>query len=366
MALKRRWRWVSFALLLVACFLSWRCTHVALRDCGPDGKVLGVRESRIRSSHWRMFLADVPAAAARFTPYAAMSTLAYVQDPTCGPKIKITDCERRYFEKKLAEGDLGARWTRVPEAEFAGDCEDSSGLYYQVWRSDQDGETRVVVAFRGTWGARDWYAGNLHWITRWLPVQDQYKRAREYVAKVIDHFAVETSLRLGTVVRFTTTGHSLGGGLAQHALYTFPEVVEQAIVFNPSSVTGFQDQDAARQVAACQCDQPWLAGEPRILRVYDPREVLSHLRFFHKVFFPPERHIQEVRFENKQTHSMKELAQFLIDQADSKPREEYAVPWYAGLGTDEDGRSCTLAFWDDQGQSCAKQVQASDWNRCPQ
>ena len=65
-------RRILLALLLG---LLQGCTHLEIEDCG--GKVLGENEPRIRSSHFRMFLADLPAASTRSAPFAAMSALAY-------------------------------------------------------------------------------------------------------------------------------------------------------------------------------------------------------------------------------------------------------------------------------------------------
>jgi hypothetical protein len=51
------------------------CTHLELEDC-PDSKVLGNNElgtARLRTSHYRVVLADRDAAAARVVPYALMS-----------------------------------------------------------------------------------------------------------------------------------------------------------------------------------------------------------------------------------------------------------------------------------------------------
>lgn len=342
------------------------CTHMNVEDCG--GKVLGVREARIRSSQWRMLLADEPAAAARFVPYAQMSALAYAEDQDCGKEPKIGLEDRASFEQQLSVADVsGSSWVPVPEVAWAGACEDDVGLFYRVWKKEAGNAMEVVIAFRGTWGGRDWLYGNFHWLTRFLPMDDQYKRARDYSNRIIAHFQNLKNSRPELNIRFVITGHSLGGGLAQHVLYSFPTIVDQAIVFDPSMVTGYLEQPVRNQVSACECDQAGLNNEARIYRVYDTREILSYFRVFHKIFFNPERHIQEVRFENNESHSIRELAIYLARQAKRKNPSDYLKPWYSGIGTVRDTEElCTAAFERAQRESCGKKVSVGDTDRCPQ
>jgi hypothetical protein len=330
------------------------CTHLAIEDCGGD--VLGENQPRIRSSHFRMFLADLPAASNRFAPYAVMSTLAYAEDAECGSgDPKVTAAERPGFEAILSK----AGWKEIKDPQWARPCEDNTGLFYRVWV--REAETReVVIAFRGTWGMKDWLYGNLHWVTRFLPMEDQFSQARIAAQKVLDRFPAQG----GKPTRFYTTGHSLGGGLAQHILYTYPQQVIQAVAFDPSSVTGFADQTPANRASGCDCGSDVLKGEPRIYRVYDAYEVLANLRIFHKTFLPPERHIQEVRFPNAASHSMKGLAEYFVKHAASTM--QYSVPWFTGKGNHTPTQSCTVAFSAGQRQSCAVKVTPDQWNKCPQ
>jgi Lipase (class 3) len=341
-------------LLIILGFLFLQgCTHLAIEDCG--GKVLGENEPRIRSSHFRMLLADLPAASERFSPYAAMSALAYV-DRNCGTESSsITDVEQAKLELYLsAKG-----WQEVKDVKIIPPCEDDVGMFFRVWKHDAD-TTDMVISFRGTEGFKDWLYGNSHWVTRFLPMEDQYFRARKAVQQVLDRFSKEGS----KTVRFYTTGHSLGGGLAQHILYTYPKQVIQTLAFDPSSVTGFMDQTPINQISACGCSSQVTEGETRIYRVYDAYEILSNLRIFHKIFFPPERHIQEVRFPNAATHSMSQLAVYLLNNATSS--SNYSNPWFSGKGNYSSGESCTAAFIRSQHTSCEIKVTQDDWNKCPQ
>lgn len=330
------------------------CTHVAVDDCGGD--VLGVNEPRIRSSHWRMRLADLPAASERFVPYAAMSALTYVERGGCpADGAALSDDERKTFEAALSQRG----WQEWADPNLVPACEDDTGFLLRVWQ--RQGPTReVVIAFRGTGGLKDWVYGNLHWLTRLLPMEDQYVRARRAAARVLEALQPHG----GGPLRIYTTGHSLGGGLAQHILYTHPDRVLQAIAFDPSAVTGFQDQSPADQVKGCACDDPALGGEPRIYRVYDAYEILANLRIFHKIFFAPHRHLQEVRFPHEKSHSMKGLALYLAANAGA-PRPHQA-PWYRGQGDAAPGLSCTQAFSQAQHKACAAAVSADRWDKCPQ
>ncbi|HNO75938.1 MAG TPA: hypothetical protein PKG49_10095 [Nitrosomonas mobilis] len=348
---------LQIPILVILLMLLQACTHFVLEDCGRQ--VLGENEARIRSSHFRMVLDDESAAANRFLPFAAMSTLAYAEDKNCGnetPKVAVG-------ERNRLEETLHARgWQENNDIEWIPACEDDTGLFYRVYTKESDDLMQVVIAFRGTWGIKDWFYGNLYWLTRYLPVENQYLSARINTQKIIDHFS-----KSDTAVQFYATGHSLGGGLAQHALYSHPNNILQAIAFDPSSATGFSEQSLKNQVFACECDLAELKGEARIYRVYDAYEILSNLRIFHKIFFDPERHIQEVRFPNKASHSMQELASYLSEKVKRNDAYEYTHPWYAGKGNHGDsGELCTVAFENAQRDSCGVKVETDQRDRCPQ
>jgi pimeloyl-ACP methyl ester carboxylesterase len=342
------------AILVLAALFS--CTNLKVRDCG--GKVLGRDEPRIRSSHFRMLLADLPSVSRRLLPFASMSALAYAEDAECGSgEPKLSPADRAKLESVLS----GSGWREVKEVEWSPPCEDQFGLFARVWELKTEGGRQVVVAFRGTWGAEDFRYGNLHWMTRFSRRGDQYSAARALMQRVLAHFS-QTLPHIPT--RYYTTGHSLGGGLAQHVLYSYPEDVAQAFVFDPSSVTGFVDQAPASQVSACRCRADLPAGEVRIYRAYDSYEILSNLRIFHKLILPPERHIQEIRFPHAHSHSMKGLAYYFLQNARKAAASN--GPWFAGQGNYASGQTCTSAFIEWQRRSCAVPVSPDQWNRCPQ
>lgn len=92
-------------------------------------------------------------------------------------------------------------------------------------------QATLLIAFRGTNDFKDWYS-NSYWITGWLPFENAYVSARA-AFKRIRTWAQE--IYGEAVVSYVTTGHSLGGGLAQHVAAGFPCV--SAVTFNSSPVT---------------------------------------------------------------------------------------------------------------------------------
>lgn len=356
-------------LLFSIALLLQSCAHLFLENCGEMEKegFLLPQVSRIRSSYFRMKLANVPSAANRFLPTALMSSLTYADD--CIDKyrneeekvcdVKISQADRERFEDKLHN----MQWCEFTEKTWVPACEDETGLYFRIWTKEAETTVTVITAFRGTWGVKDWLQGNAHWFNTLFHINDQYSSARRRFKEVMDYFKRKHPNKK---IIFYTTGHSLGGGLAQYILYSYPDDVLQAVAFDPSLVTGFWDQESNVQVKGCECKLEELNGEPRIYRVYEAGEILTHLRIFHKLFFLPHRHIQEVRFENNRSHSIVGLTKFLIDQTAKTQNSTYVVPWYKGEGVySKTGESCTAEFRKAQETSCNEIVTEDQCNKCP-
>jgi|GEM_PF-1196171 len=188
------------------------------------------------------------------------------------------------------------------------------GLHYDIWYSQT--QRIVVISFRGT-QARigDWIA-NLRWITRFIPrVEDHYDIVRVGMEQLVDH-ATDT---LGTDVRWVAVGHSLGGGLAQHAAYSHPAVTD-VYAFNSSPVTAFSS--VAEPSRTQNRQQKFIA------RVFEHGEFLAYVRFALRKFYRssienPE--IIEIRFNFEQRsnflseHSMSRLARNIWTVARSEP-----------------------------------------------
>lgn len=151
----------------------------------------------------------------------------------------------------------------------------------------------IVVVFEGTnftempdWGA------NLRWFLRFVPgFEDQYTLtardvSKEFSARIRSspqHYRVsetEPVLRgpQGEPIKIVATGHSLGGGLAQHFAYTFHQAtpgstgprVSEVFAFDPSPVTGwFSAEDPPRTHNASGLV---------IHRIFEHGEVLAYVR----------------------------------------------------------------------------------------
>jgi pimeloyl-ACP methyl ester carboxylesterase len=365
--------------ILCASFLAG-CTNFAIEDC-PKGEVLGNNDegsARLRTSHYRVILAEPAATAARFVPYAIMSTYAYRINDGCtdrGNKVRV-DPERR--AELLAwlkhTADDANPWQLDPtfgtQDRQSGriGCEDDVGLAFNVWRRTIGEQEQVVIAFRGTSGPGDWMYGNFWWFSRFFATDNQLSRARSYGAKIIRHFDSQARENGAPPPRYVVTGHSLGGTLAQHLLYTFPKRIDQAIVFDASSVTGFADPAISREdrIAGCSCESG-LGPEARIIRIYQTYEVLANLRLVHKLWLPPERHVQELRFPFAASwnpisrHGMYEFTANMQKLSGLRRMDEVGQSWFASKAS-----ACTAPLIQKQKDSCAAVVPPSARFVCPQ
>lgn len=219
--------------------------------------------------------------APKLREYAALAALAYPLSAEEQAKLPVPDWERT--------GD------RIDDAKTSLSCE--------VWRRKHGSPVEIVIAYRGTQEAKDWWS-NARWATRFIPGgPDQYPLVRETIAGLVDR----AKARYGAL-RVVTVGHSLGGGLAQQAAYAHPEV-KTVYAFDSSPVTGFK--------SVPQPDRDRNAKGTLIYRVYERGEILAYFRGFLREFVLPlsevDPKIIEVRFNARQgraieQHSMTDLA----------------------------------------------------------
>jgi hypothetical protein len=330
---------ICLALLFFFLFLVIR-SWLSVKDCGEEA--LGNDVPRIRSAQWRMVLDNPPLAAARFAPYAAMSALVYEVDKDCDEPPKITDAQKIELEKKLNDlASPGEEWQRVADLKNSLKCEDDLGLFYQVWKREKNDAVEVVIAFRGTTsGWKDWVYGNLRWISQYV-TETQYERGGEYSNSVIKHF--RNGANKNTPIKFFSTGHSLGGGIAQYVLYDRPNDYVQSFAFDPSPVIGFRHWEIENKMKD-SAGAHRLGAEFRVYHFYESYEILTHLRVWRKLWFNFHNHVNEIRFPFDSSlnpvkeHSMANLAYKLAMKAKEESSSSDAR-WYAGKGA-----GCTGKF----------------------
>ena len=147
--------------------------------------------------------------------------------------------------------------------------ESISGLYFDLWSNKQ--ERISVIAFRGTDGPLDFYS-NFHWLTKYLPFETQYQKVRNATPKLVSWLQQKNAQDH----MIYTTGHSLGGGLAQYALYSH-KLIKEAYAFNSSPVTGWSDIDEkTREIN--------VVGN-KVVRVHENKEVLEFFRLLMKMTY---------------------------------------------------------------------------------
>jgi pimeloyl-ACP methyl ester carboxylesterase len=171
------------------------------------------------------------------------------------------------------------------------------GLAFRVYERNRDGRTDVVISFRGTvfeYG-ENWRA-NLRWFTSRdedrpdgnTVVQRQV--TDEFTAALLQKHPDKLKLARPGLISIATTGHSLGGALAQQMVYAFPPKqydlgvypslrIQEAIVFDPSPTTGWYWVDPLLR-------QRNGGGVP-IARVFQHREGLAYIRLLLSYVYPP-------------------------------------------------------------------------------
>ncbi len=225
-------------------------------------------------------------------PFARVASYVYCEHLV--RKVKLEKAAAEECEKLHPLGDFG--WKGLfDSSEVLNDHEVRTGIAFSAFaRPRPDGGADVVIAFRGTDFTKlnDWKS-NLRWITRFLPGEDQYNVLHRRSKEIIDRALNGAKKLLPETRSFAiyTTGHSLGGGLAQSLAYT-DRRVEGAVVFNPSPVTGYSTVVRDDEV---NCNV-------RLLRVYERGEALQYVRSFIRQFYTLSDNIHEVAFDLLHSH----------------------------------------------------------------
>jgi pimeloyl-ACP methyl ester carboxylesterase len=242
---------------------------------------------------------------------AMMSALAYRNNPPAELNEKL-----REYERKLN----GSGWYRRGSINRTEG--DGRGLYFEVWQNDQRQPRRICFSFRGTHGGADWGA-NLRWFRVVTHGRgDHYEAARAECIGLIYKFEKEAH---GRKVVFSTTGHSLGGGLAQHVLYAAPHKIDHCVAFDSSPVTGYKDYGREqRKFYASQLNRAEFS-QYRILRAYERGEILMFARNLSAAVYKPDTNTRSIEFDSPGgftaigKHSMTLLADTINKLAEQPP-----------------------------------------------
>jgi hypothetical protein len=219
------------------------------------------------------------------------------------------------------------RWADFPDAELHKKIS-KFHLRVEIWSNLE--RKAVAVTFGGTvfTNITDWEA-NLRWF---IPRhQDEYTIVvttfgRDFVTDYLQRSNRPEFSFLREADIFST-GHSLGGGLAQEFAYALPENssvprVKKVFAFDPSPVTGFYSIGKKRR----DHNTKNLA----IDRIYERGEILAILRSLTSFFHAPSAMsptIRQVRYDLFRTwnpiagHSIAELACKLCEACNESPQQ---------------------------------------------
>lgn len=193
-----------------------------------------------------------------------------------------------------------------------------SNLYFEAWGlNEESDETIVAIVFKGTeFSNLDDWGANFRWFIKGVnkTTFDHYDHLGKIDSAMVD--AIKNHYSSGDKkLKIVSTGHSLGGGLAQYMAYSIPEI-NFVYAFDPSPVTGYYDVKPRKRRIENK-------KGAKIYRIYESGEGLTFARKFMTILYPvplfktKDPAIIRIRFDFKtgedsvDQHSIEDLAESL-------------------------------------------------------
>lgn len=269
---------IIISIILVFGYLSWKI-----------GFISSVIEFPLQNISELIVLFSVGVFFLRHSCYPQPKEAVFVQDDTkvttiedivLGTQDKLTalyvDCA--ILSSNIYVKDPSARlkttWKQIDNIDNI-DIESvnnisNNKLGIEVW-GDEESKT-IAIVFRGTVHSLSSWNANFHWLSKFLPIKNQYEETQALIPDLVSQITAQ----IGLDYTIITTGHSLGGGLAQYANY-LDKNIRYSFVFNSSPVTGWRDVKWN--------DRQSNTIDSRIYRLYERGEILQFLRFFVKISY---------------------------------------------------------------------------------
>jgi len=156
-----------------------------------------------------------------------------------------------------------------------------TNLYFEIWEFVKESDDIIIaIVLRGTefTSLSDWKA-NLRWFIKGIDKNswDHYNELGKINLNLVNDIKEHYS-SFGNNLRIISTGHSLGGGLAQYMAYSIPDI-NLVYAFDASPVTGYYDvKPRSRRVENKR--------DAVIYRIYESGEGLSFARKFMTILYP--------------------------------------------------------------------------------
>jgi len=259
-----------------------------------------------------------PDQASKFAAMALFAKVVYRRDLGTAERISPVACAYATSTDEPSDFGMPRGWTRWAGG-GDGACMATAGLSFEVYLHHLCGGRvdEAVIAYRGTENdtlktiLNDW-SSNLMRAFHEEPTE--YREARMRLPATLAK--LENSY---PGVKIYTTGHSLGGGLAQQAGYLSSSILE-VFAFDPSPVTNWTTLHADPNYSA------HLVVDPVIHRVYHHNEALSLVRRVATAFtFPSLRRTDyEFYFQSEEPFAAHEMGLLACHLAVAFPGDEAA------------------------------------------